>query len=163
MDISNLFDKHTSNVTSGQKIVNEIMAARNVKTASDADKVRDDYRKHLEASKNKNAAAVMAVFTTRMNRWMKANKVAPKARKGGRKAAPKAAPVAPKAAPIVAKGSPSATIAKAAQSATIQSVNSLESIENGLRALVKGMKRADILSMKSKIDAIFTLALKPTK
>ena len=162
MDISSLFDKHTSNVTNGQKIVNEIMAARNVKTASDADKVRDDYRKHLEASKNKNAAAVMAVFTTRMNRWMKANKVAPKARKGGRKAAPKAAPIV-KAAPVIAKGSPSATIAKAAQSATIQSVNSLESIENGLRALVKGMKRADIVSMKSKIDAIFTLALKATK
>jgi len=161
MDISSLFDKHTSNVTNGQKIVNEIMAARNVKTANDADKVRDAYRKHLEG--NKQSAAILAVFNTRMNRWMKANKVTPKARKGGRKAAPKAAPVAPKAAPIVAKGSPSATIAKAAQSATIQSVNSLESIENGLRALVKGMKRADIVSVKAKIDAIFTLALKPTK
>ena len=156
------FDKHTSNVNSGQKIVNEMMNAANVKTAADADKVRNAYRKHLDGSiHRRNAANIIAVFTTRMNRWMKANKVAPNARQGGRKAKAKAAPVAVKAAPIIAKGSPAATLAKAG-AATLQAVT-LESLETGLRSILSNRPRADIVSIQARFKALFDNALKSAK
>ena len=153
------FDKHTSNVTSGQKIVNEMMTAANVKTSADADKVREAYRKHLDG--NKNAQAILAVFNVRMNRWMQANKVAPKARQGGLKAKAKAAPVPAKAAPVIAKGSPAATLAKAG-AATLQAVT-LESLETGLRSILSNRPRADIVSIQARFKALFDNALKSAK
>jgi len=160
-----LFDKHTANVTSGQKVVNEMMDMAKVKTYADADKVRAAYRKHLDSSiHRRNAASIIAVFNTRMNRWMKANKIAPKAQRGGRRAKAKVAATPKTATPAtVAKGSPSATIAKAANVATLQSVNTFSDIEARLRAMVSGMKKADIVSIQSKVNAIFTLALKSAK
>jgi len=169
-----LFDKHTANVTSGQKVVNEMMDTAKVKTYADADKVRAAYRKHLDSSihrrnnaiftETSKAKSILAVFTTRMNRWMRENKIAPKAQRGGRRAKVKVA-ATPKAATVatVAKGSPSATIAKAANVATLQSVNTFSDIEARLRAMVSGMKKADIVSIQSKVNAIFTLALKSAK
>jgi len=159
-----LFDKHTANVTSGQKVVNEMMETAKVKTYADADKVRAAYRKHLDSCRN--AASILAIFNTRMNRWLKVNKIATKAQRGGRRAKAKVVAAAtPKAATVatVAKGSPSATIAKAANVATLQSVNTLSDIEARLRAMVSGMKKSDIVSIQSKVNAIFTLALKTAK
>lgn len=163
MDILSLFDRYTANVKSGQKIIGEIMDASKVKTAADASKVRDKYRDHLAATvKDKaEAASILRVFNVRMSRWLAKNGIKAAPRRGGRKAKAKAAPAA-KAASVTAKGSPAATVAKAAASGTLQGVT-LASLESQVFALIAGLKRADIQSVKARFIGQFDTLLKAAK
>lgn len=100
------------------------------------------------------ASKVKAAINTVLNRdVLAAANIKLVARKGGRKAAPKATP---KAATPTAKGG------KAATTATIQAATPTDFL-SVVSAWVAGKSKADLTSMRSRIDGLFASAIANSK
>lgn len=156
--LNKLFDKHTTNVVSGQKIVDEIMAAANVKTTADADKVRDAYKARL--GKRDDAAKILAIFNTRRLRWMERNGIKAKANTGSRAGKTKAGKVTKltkKAAATKARRDAmeadskafTASMKRTQQAAT--ALHDMTSLLAVINAITEKASKADCVAMRDRI------------
>ena len=167
--INKLFDKHTTNVVSGQKIVDEIMVAANVKTTADADKVRDAYKARLE--KHEDAAKILAIFNTRRLRWMERNGIKAKANTGSRAGKTKAGKVtkltkkaaATKARRDAMDADSKAFVASMAKPQAAPVLHDMASLLAAISAITEKASKADCVAMRDRIVNQFATIINSKK
>lgn len=149
-----LFDKHTANAKSGQKLVAEIMEAAKVKTTEDADKVFAAYKARVteKVTDKAEAEAVIRIFNTRRHRWMEAQGIKAKAHTGGKAGKTKSG----KATKVTKKA---AQAAPAKDQATPMPLHDVGTILTAIRLVLNGMSKADAKAVATRIQNEMTTIL----
>jgi len=152
-----LFDKHTANAKSGQKLVAEIMEAAKVKTTEDADKIYADYKARVseKVTDKLEAASVIALFNARRHRWMEAQGIKAKAHTGGKAGKTKAG----KATKVTKKAARAARVAPAKDQATPMPLHDVGTILTAIRLVLNGMSKADAKAVATRIQNEMTTIL----
>jgi hypothetical protein len=145
-----LFDKHTLNAKSGQKLVDQIMEAAKVKTTEDADKVYADYKARVaeKVTDKLEAASVVALFNARRHRWMEAQGIKAKAHTGGKAGKTKSG----KVTRVTKKAARAARVGTAKDQATPVPLHDVGTILTAIRLVTEKMSKADAQAVSLRIQ-----------
>jgi predicted house-cleaning NTP pyrophosphatase (Maf/HAM1 superfamily) len=152
-----LFDKHTANAKSGQKLVAEIMEAAKVKTTEDADKVYAAYKARVteKVTDKAEAESIIKIFNSRRHRWMTAQGIKAKAHTGGKAGTTKAG----KATKVTKKAARAARAGTAKDQATPMPLHDVGTILTAIRLVLSGMSKADAKAVATRIQNEMTTIL----
>jgi predicted RNA binding protein with dsRBD fold (UPF0201 family) len=152
-----LFDKHTLNAKSGQKLVEQIMEAAKVKTTEDADKVYAAYKARVseKVTDKAEAESIIKIFNSRRHRWMTAQGIKAKAHTGGKAGTTKAG----KATKVTKKAARAARVATAKDQATPVPLHDVGTILTAIRLVMSGMSKADAQAVSLRIRNEMTTIL----
>jgi len=152
-----LFDKHTANAKTGQKLVDQIMEAAKVKTTEDADKVYAAYKARVteKVTDKAEAESIIKIFNSRRHRWMTAQGIKAKAHTGGKAGTTKAG----KATKVTKKAARAARVAPAKDQATPMPLHDVGTILTANRMVMSGMSKADAKAVSLRIQNEMTTIL----
>ena len=152
-----LFDKHTANAKTGQKLVDQIMEAAKVKTTEDADKVYQAYKARVaeKVTDKIDAASVVAIFNARRHRWMLKQGIEAKAHTGGKAGKTKSG----KVTRVTKKAARAARVAPAKDQATPMPLHDVGTILTAIRLVLNGMSKADAKAVATRIQNEMTTIL----